>query len=475
MFTIAGILADEEPKTPISSSGFYNSSDLGSLPSEGSGLSSTILNGKSELTLMAWISVSDFSLYDNNGTRPFIEFSPTSYPISISATKVSSTIRNSNLGYTTVTHLDTYLENTFYHVCVTQSLSNNRIRIYVNGVLLESAVMSYSNYANSSDFVIRKQDGVSMSQFNAYDRELTEAEVAEHYVNQGGQVGVLSYDAMSSSQRSGLIYCASLTDDISFAGNEFKDRSTNNMTLSDTPSLTGQQIYVYTALSQNPASFSGLSFWIDGENGYTDLSGNSVALTNNGTTITANELNGLDVFTFSGSGQYMSLGTALGKPANFTVFALIRADNLSKQGVCGSADSGGASATAWGDFVITQTTKPTGSLSCTHSDDVDYRLNTNTDNLLSSGSWYVIVVKFANGVLDKDIWVNGVKTSVAHSGGTSLSLNSGTAYEYTIGRTGAYNGSYFNGDIAEHFVYDEARSDAEITQLTTYLQDKYGI
>ena len=254
MRNIAGIMADEEPKTPISPSGLYNSSDLGSLPSDGSELSSLILNGRSELTLMTWMSVDDFSLLVGSTAIPFVELNFTSFPIQMESSSVSSLIRNSNGGITTVSHSDTYLEDTLYHVCVTQSLSNNRIRIYVNGVLLNSAVMSYNNATTATEFRIKNQDGVSLSQFNAYDRELTESEVAEHYVYDDDTMtsGVLGFDAMTPAQKSGLIYSSSYTDTISIAGNEFTDKSGNNITLSPQPSLTGQQIYIYTDANDLP-------------------------------------------------------------------------------------------------------------------------------------------------------------------------------------------------------------------------------
>ncbi len=272
---IAGIVADEEPKTPTSVSGLYNSSDLGSLPSDGSELSSLILNGRSELTLMTWMSVDDFSLLVGSTAIPFVELNFTSFPIQMESSSVSSLIRNSNGGITTVSHSDTYLEDTLYHVCVTQSLSNNRIRIYVNGVLLNSAVMSYNNATTATEFRIKNQDGVSLSQFNAYDRELTESEVAEHYVYDFDllQQGVLGFDAMTPAQKSGLIYSSSYTDTISIAGNEFTDKSGNNITLSTQPSLTGQQIYVYTNASDLPSSttiYDVNSATLDGTSQYFD-------------------------------------------------------------------------------------------------------------------------------------------------------------------------------------------------------------
>jgi len=251
---IAGIMADEEPRTAISASGLYNSSDLGSLTTNAD-LSSTLFNGASELTFMMWISVDDFSIFGNSGARPFVEFNPTTYPVVLGAGAVFATIANSNGGNTTATHLQSFSENTFYHICITQSLSNNRIRIYVNGALVTTAVMSYSNDSSSTSAIFKDETGVSVSQINTFNRELTEAEVAEHYVYDQDlmQSGVLGWDAMTPAQRSGLIYSSSYTDDISISGNEFNDKSGNGITISPQPSLTGEQIYFYTNASDLPS------------------------------------------------------------------------------------------------------------------------------------------------------------------------------------------------------------------------------
>jgi len=251
---IAGIMADEEPRTAISASGLYNSSDLGSLTTNAD-LSSTLFNGASELTFMMWISVDDFSIFGNSGARPFVEFNPTTYPVVLGAGAVFATIANSNGGNTTATHLQSFSENTFYRICITQSLSNNRIRIYVNGALVTTAVMSYSNDSSSTSAIFKDETGVSVSQINTFNRELTEAEVAEHYVYDQDlmQSGVLGWDAMTPAQRSGLIYSSSYTDDISISGNEFNDKSGNGITISPQPSLTGEQIYFYTNASDLPS------------------------------------------------------------------------------------------------------------------------------------------------------------------------------------------------------------------------------
>ena len=248
MFTIAGILADEEPKTAISPNGLYNSSDL-----TGSGdfaLSSTLIGGTSEATLMGWFYLSP-STPSNFQLYPYQEVLAGKFPLPIYflEDKIKSSFPNSNGGNNVCEYLTTTPINQWIHVAVTWSVSNSRLRIYLNGTLQASSVISYANASTTSAFFENyssSSDSVDIAQFNVYNRELTGTEVAEHYVVIDAQVGVLSYDAMTTAQRSGLIYSTSFIDDISYDGNEFKDKSTSNISLSPQPSLTGQQIYVYT-------------------------------------------------------------------------------------------------------------------------------------------------------------------------------------------------------------------------------------
>lgn len=280
MFPFIGIQADEEPKTPISASGLYNSSDLGGLASD-SDLSSTLFNNASELTFMMWISVDDFSIYTPVPAKPFIEFNPISHPISINSTGIQAQLANSNGGDTIATHFRSFSENTFYHICVTQSLLNNRIRIYVDGILSASAVMNYSNSSLSTTARLQNEVGVSIAQLNVFNRELSEAEVAEHYVYDDDTMssGVLGWDAMTPAQKSGLIYSSSYTDDISISGNEFNDKSGSGITISPQPSLTGQQIYFYTDASDLPSDttiYNVNSATLNGTSQYLDLGDNTV-------------------------------------------------------------------------------------------------------------------------------------------------------------------------------------------------------
>ena len=264
---IAGIMADEEPKTPISPSGLYNTSSISNVFADYHYYSDYTLEGLSEFTMMAWVRFTggsnvmyiDYGFYDkigsistgffsfqgSSGTNR-IDFSiPTSAGTSLNVFKI-----NSNLTI-----------NTWYHLAVTGSLTDNELKLFKDGQVIATSVMPYSiaqPWNNSGTNRSRTSGAVPfyMSQKNVYNRRLTEAEILEHYVYDDNTMssGVLGFDAMTIAQKSGLIYSSSFTEDISIAGNEFTDKSDNNITLSPQPTLTGDQIYVYTDASDLPSS-----------------------------------------------------------------------------------------------------------------------------------------------------------------------------------------------------------------------------
>ena len=63
--------------------------------------------------------------------------------------------------------------------------------------------MTYSNASGVTNQYIPDSSTTSIAQLNIYNRELTDVEVAEHYVVIDSQVGVLAYDAMTTEQRNG--------------------------------------------------------------------------------------------------------------------------------------------------------------------------------------------------------------------------------------------------------------------------------
>ncbi len=245
-------MADEEPKTPISPSGLYNMSSL--VQSDPNyDFSASSLGGLSEFTFMVWFYVEPTATIIF-GLKPYKE-NNNDIDFIIKNTSLECFIDNSNGGVTTVSSPTPSNKGSIIHMCVTGSVSNNQIKIYRNGTLLNSAVMTYPN-ATTLSADIFSSELLDIAQLNMYNRELSESEVAEHYVYDDDTMtsGVLGFDAMTTAQKSGLIYSSSYTDTISVAGNEFTDKSGNNITLSPTPSLTGQQIYVYTDINDLPAT-----------------------------------------------------------------------------------------------------------------------------------------------------------------------------------------------------------------------------
>ena len=299
MFPYIGIMADEEPKDSISPSGLYNSSESTATKND---FSTPLIDGLSEFTFMMWVYVPTAITY----VAPYIEkgaYIGNSMPFIIKNGSIGSSITNSNGGRTVVDYFTAVPKDEFIHVTVTGSVSNNRIRMYLNGSLGQSAVMTYANDVSTSSFLSLNQTGFSISHVNAFNRELSEAEVAEHYVYDDDLLfaGVLGYDAMTASQRNGLVYSSSYTNTISIAGNEFTDKSGNGITLSPQPSLTGQQIYVYTDANDLP---NGGDVPVIYPVNSANLNGTSQSYLTTGLTTTSS-----DGYTFSAYVKFKSWGT----------------------------------------------------------------------------------------------------------------------------------------------------------------------
>ena len=272
MFPFIGIMADEEPRTETSSNGLYNtSSNSGTSNFD---MSSSLLGGLSEFTFMVWVYL-DLS----NPLLPYARFpyreidGVSTRPIVLdNTTGIYSRISNSNGGITAVSTTEIPVNNEWFHATVTGSVLNGRIRIYKDGVLLNSAVMTYSVKSGSNDNYLDNLTDMNMSQLNMYNRELSEAEVLEHIADDGTNgVGVLGFDAMTPAQQSGLIYCSSMTKDISISGNEFSDKSGTGVTISPQPSLTGEQVYIYTSLAPPISNYPVTSANLNGTNAYVRL------------------------------------------------------------------------------------------------------------------------------------------------------------------------------------------------------------
>lgn len=165
-------------------------------------------------------------------------------------------------------------------------------------------------------------------------------------------------------------------------------------------------------------------------------------------TLVADVLGDEDVIQFDG-GDFLTFGTALGKPANWTIFVLAKfASTTATQHVCGSVNAAGATATAWGSI---------GSVS-RHSEfqfgnGSAYRYGGTTEIVFTGGNWFMECQTYESGNTVPVKHINGVAKTVATDGGTATSCG-GTAYDYCIGQLGLYtstrlgNGSQLKGQLA---------------------------
>ena len=418
MFTIAGILADEEPKTPISPNGFYNASYMYDASFNSVTLDSTdMLNNRSEFTFMFWVYKREDVFWGSWSTGTGGEVNPIfNWSVINNQNNIEFKIRNTSGGHTVVnTNYNWLLKWTLF--TVTGSLLSNSIKIYADGVLLNTATMSYPVSDNYLSYSFRRVNSspYSLAQPLFYDRALSDTEVAEHYIDVDGQVGMLAYDAMTTSQRSGLTYLASFVDDISYNGNEFKDKSTNNVTLSDTPSLTGQQIYVYTDVA----------------------------------TTQTYAVNSADL---NGSSQYFDAGnpTELQITGSVTCATWVKFDNSSEMSIMGKWGPN----PSLGGFALGRSVVTSGSLFW------QPRINGGVPVFLeipvNNDQWYFVIAEYDGTTvsLEKDRETPVTSTQVG-------SLDSNTANNFYFGRNPDTGLSYLNGSMYSPFVINRVLTTQE--------------
>lgn len=193
-----------------------------------------------------------------------------------------------------------------------------------------------------------------------------------------------------------------------------------------------------------PAEISG-AVWVDANEATLDGSAVTTLTDKVGGTITATQgtssarptlvgdvLNGEPVIQFDG-GDYLSFGTTLGKPANWSIFVVGMFDSLptgSNACMCGSIDSGGGNANAWGRCLAYngQSWYAFGNGSVSSS---GYYASAFSDD-----TWFMEAQTYTSGADYVKQFLNGVEKTPTKSS-TSATACSGTAYEYAIGRQGA--------------------------------------
>ena len=157
-------------------------------------------------------------------------------------------------------------------------------------------------------------------------------------------------------------------------------------------------------------------------------------------TLVADALGTEDVIQFDG-GDFLSLGTTLGKPANWSIFVVGMFDNLptgANACMCGSIDSGGTNSRGWGRCL-------------SYNGQSWYNFGNGSvasygyyASAFSDDGWFMEAQTYTSGDNYVRQYLNGVEKTPTKSA-TAATACSGTAYEYAIGRHGALGQYVPNG------------------------------
>lgn len=191
-------------------------------------------------------------------------------------------------------------------------------------------------------------------------------------------------------------------------------------------------------------------------------------------TFKTNIINGKSVYRFdSGSSEYKDFGTGFGKPANFTVISVFATDTLAAdQGIIGVSDNAGTNSTVWG--IIFHNSASPGTISGANSEDVGIEISVSrtTNAVISATSFAVIAIRYTNGDTFQDVWANGGQVPITQVLSQS-NANTGTAYDFSMGRVGEENSNYFDGDIGRTLLVDSALTDGQMENLSAWLVNYY--
>ncbi len=214
-----------------------------------------------------------------------------------------------------------------------------------------------------------------------------------------------------------------------------------------------------------------LEYWLDANNSITgsapitswsDLSGNAITNTINGNpSLTTGSLNGYDVVTFDGSGDFIVTNLSINESvfSNLTVIALYVPRVNNSGGVWGE-DNGG-----WDRFILD------GNIGFLNNMVSNGATNTNNiTNIFPVGTPVITTVIFQEDVS------NGTTVYANNTLQSTFTSNMGpeTSNTFKVGEIGASN-FRFDGDIAELLVFGTNINTAQRIIIDNYLSAKYGL
>ena len=231
----------------------------------------------------------------------------------------------------------------------------------------------------------------------------------------------------------------------------------------------------------NELDTTSLASFCSGTNGFVvtwyDQSGNSRNATQ---TTTANQpkiydsstgvllVNNKPALLFDGTDDFLTLGTAITKPARYSVFSLQKANNTATTYNATGSSNAGLAKDGFGSIRYQTNNK----LATYWGDGSSYRIYQTTATSQDTNQ-NIINILYDSG-LNIYIYKNNTSLGLSEVVGGSATTCAGTTYAYTLGLSGIGSGSPLNGNIQEHIIYTSYEG-ANVNGINTNINNYYGI
>jgi hypothetical protein len=234
----------------------------------------------------------------------------------------------------------------------------------------------------------------------------------------------------------------------------------NEITFENIDVADGQYIVLGTSVDAAPSNVSAnIRLWIKASQGgvnWTDVSGNGVSLTMDGTVNVGTTMNFNPTNSFDGTAHFdTDLSINHGTYGDVSILAVYSPNVNNSGGVWGEDNLG------WDRFIVDG-----------DDDTIDAGVSNGGGMTFEPSLFVVGTTTLSSVILD-----NGNTSTVHVQGDPKLSFTSnqvGTSTNLEIGAIGD-NNSLFDGRIAEIIVYSDLLTSADREKLETYLGIKYGV
>jgi hypothetical protein len=172
--------------------------------------------------------------------------------------------------------------------------------------------------------------------------------------------------------------------------------------------------------------------------------------------------------------RWMTIGTALGRPANYTIIAVTKSYQLAGQAIVFAGDG-----TA-NNYLTLQFRAASGDgfvprLSAAIGDGVAG--STTFSELATPTDWRVPNIsasRYTSGNDFVDLFFQGQKQNLEKVT-SAASANTGANKSLSIGRAGSFDSEYFNGEIYAIYIFDKSLSDADLTRFQALASQKWQV